>query len=181
MVYVFLANGFEEVEALAPVDILRRAGVEVTTVGIGGRTVTGSHGISVMADVSDSCFTPDACGIEAVILPGGMPGAANLDASPVVDSTLRAADEAGAYLCAICAAPLVLGRRGYLRDHAATCFPGFEGELAGARVSADRVVTDRRRITAAGMGVAVEFGLAITAALCGEAKALELRRGFLAD
>lgn len=180
MVYVFLANGFEEVEALAPIDILRRAGVSVVTVGIGGRTVTSSHGISVMADVSDDGFTP-AGDIEAVILPGGMPGATNLDASPIVDSTLRAADAAGAYLCAICAAPLVLGRRGYLRDHAATCFPGFEGELAGAHVSADRVVTDRRRITAAGMGVAVEFGLAITAALCGDEKAQALRHGFLAD
>lgn len=182
MVYIFLANGFEEVEALAPIDILRRAGISVCSVGIGGRTITGSHGITVTADTSDNEFDPaDMRDIEAVILPGGMPGAANLDASPAVDAALRAADAAGAYLCAICAAPLVLGRRGYLGGYAATCFPGFEGELRGALVAADRVVTDRRRITAAGMGVAIEFGLAITAALCGAEKANELRCGFLAD
>lgn len=182
MVYVFLANGFEEVEALAPIDILRRAGVGVRSVGVGGRSVTGSHGIHITADISeDELDISSLRDIEAVILPGGMPGATNLDASPAVDAMLRAADTAGAYLCAICAAPLVLGRRGYLGGYAATCFPGFECELRDAEISADRVVTDRRRITAAGMGVAVEFGLAITAALRGAEKADELRRGFLAD
>ena len=115
MIFLFLANGFEEVEALAPLDILRRAGKEVTTVGI----ITGAHGITVRADTTDAELKLHD--IEAVILPGGMPGASNLDASPVVDAALAAADKAGAYLCAICAAPMVLGRRGYLEGHRATC------------------------------------------------------------
>ena len=119
--------------------------------------------------------------IEAVVLPGGMPGATNLDASDAVDTALAAADRAGAYLCAICAAPMVLGRRGYLEGYEAICYPGFEGELRGARISEKRVVTDRRRITAAGMGVAVDFGLAIVAALRGSETADKLRRGIIAD
>ena len=179
MIFLFLANGFEEVEALAPLDSLRRAGKEVTTVGIGGSLITGAHGITVRADTTDAELKLHD--IEAVILPGGMPGASNLDASPVVDAALAAADKAGAYLCAICAAPMVLGRRGYLEGHRATCYPGFEGELRGATVSDRRVVTDGHRITAAGMGVAVEFGLAITAALCGEKKAAAIRTGIIGD
>lgn len=179
MIYLFLANGFEEVEALAPLDILRRAGKAVTTIGIGGRQVTGAHGITVTADRSDAevKFTD----IEAVILPGGMPGASNLDASPVVDAALAAADACGAYLCAICAAPMVLGHRSYLDGYRATCYPGFEGELRGAVTGVGNVVCDRRRITAAGMGVAVEFGLAITAELCGKEKADAIRHGIIAD
>jgi len=170
MIYLFLANGFEEVEALAPLDILRRAGKAVTTVGIGGRQITGAHGITVTADSSDT----------EVILPGGMPGASNLDASAVVDAALAAADACGAYLCAICAAPMVLGHRGYLDGYRATCYPGFEGELRGAVTGVGNVVCDRRRITAAGMGVAVEFGLAITAELCGKEKADAIRHGIIA-
>ena len=123
MIFLFLANGFEEVEALAPLDILRRAGKEVTTVGIGGSLITGAHGITVRADTTDAELKLHD--IEAVILPGGMPGTSNLDASPVVDAALAAADKAGAYLCAICAAPMVLGRRGYLEGHRAICYPGF--------------------------------------------------------
>ncbi len=178
MVYLFLANGFEEVEALAPLDLLRRAGVEVTTVGVGGELITGAHGITVKADAVASDVEFKA--IEAVILPGGMPGAANLDASAAVDAALAAASRADAYLCAICAAPMVLGRRGYLDGYSAICYPGFEEELRGARISDRRVVSDGRRITAAGMGVAVEFGLAVVAALRGEATAEKLRRGIIA-
>lgn len=180
MVFLFLANGFEEVEALAPLDLMRRAGVEVTTVGIGGSLITGAHGITVKADIVDSALSTGN-NIEAVVLPGGMPGATNLDASDAVDTALAAADRAGAYLCAICAAPMVLGRRGYFEGYEAICYPGFEGELRGARISEKRVVTDRRRITAAGMGVAVDFGLAIVAALRGSETADKLRQGIIAD
>lgn len=179
MVYLFLANGFEEVEALSPLDLLRRAGVDVATVGIGGGSVTGAHGITVKADVPDTEASFDD--IEAVVLPGGMPGASNLDASGTVDAALAKADKAGAYLCAICAAPMVLGKRGYLKGYSAVCYPGFEGELRGARISDARVVSDRRRITAAGMGVAAEFGLAIVSALRGAGTAEKLRRSILAD
>lgn len=181
MIYMFLANGFEEVEALAPLDLLRRAGCEVTTVGIGGDMIVGSHRIAVQADIPDTMFR-DARP-EMVILPGGMPGTKNLDASRTVDTALRAAASSGAYLAAICAAPMVLGKRGYLEGKTATCFPGFEEHLAGATLAQNgvRVVTDGKVITAAGMGVAVEFGLALVRALKGDDAADALRRAVLAD
>ena len=181
MIYMFLANGFEEVEALAPLDLLRRAGCEVTTVGIGGDMIVGSHRIAVQADIPDTMFR-DARP-EMIILPGGMPGTKNLDASRTVDTALRAAASSGAYLAAICAAPMVLGKRGYLEGKTATCFPGFEEHLAGATLAQNgvRVVTDGKVITAAGMGVAVEFGLALVRALKGDDAADALRRAVLAD
>ena len=181
MIYMFLANGFEEVEALAPLDLLRRAGCEVTTVGIGGDMIVGSHRIAVQADIPDTMFR-DARP-EMIILPGGMPGTKNLDASRTVDTALRAAASSGAYIAAICAAPMVLGKRGYLEGKTATCFPGFEEHLAGATLAQNgvRVVTDGKVITAAGMGVAVEFGLALVRALKGDDAADALRRAVLAD
>ena len=172
MVYLFLANGFEEIEALCPLDLLRRAKVDVTTVGIGTDCVTGSHGITVHADIPDTCFRdgkPDM-----VILPGGMPGTTHLDASPVVDTALKAAVRNGAYIAAICAAPMVLGKRGLLKGLRATCFPGFEDELKGATVGG-KVIRDGSIITAAGMGVALEFGLEIISALVSPEKAGEIR------
>ena len=179
MVYLFLANGFEEVEALCPLDLLRRAGIAVTTVGIGGDTLTGAHGISVRADIPDTMYRDSRP--EMIILPGGMPGASNLDASHTVEAALRAAYRNGAHLAAICAAPMVLGKRGYLEGKRATCFPGFEDFLSGAEVLSDGVVTDGNIITARGMGVAMEFGLALVAALKGEDTADALRRAVLAD
>ena len=173
MVYLFLANGFEEIEALCPLDLLRRAGVEVTTVGVGTDCVTGSHGITVHADISDTFFCdtkPDM-----VILPGGMPSTTNLDASPVVDTALKAAVRNGAYIAAICAAPMVLGKRGILNGHRATCFPGFEAELTGATEIGGAVVRDGNIITARGMGVAQEFGLELVRALRGDKVADDLR------
>lgn len=159
MIYMFLADGFEEVEALCPLDLLRRAGLEVTTVAVGGKeTVTGSHGITVHADIPDVMYRdsdPDM-----IILPGGMPGSTHLDESRVVDTALKVASKRGAYLCAICAAPMVLGKRGYLEGKNAVCYPGFEQYLKGANISkTDGVVSDGSIITAKGMGVALEFGL----------------------
>ncbi|MBQ2767939.1 MAG: DJ-1/PfpI family protein [Clostridia bacterium] len=182
MVYLFLANGFEEIEALCPLDLLRRAGAEVRTVAITaeGRAVTGAHGITVMADLAADEFPPDA-DAEMLILPGGMPGAANLNASPVVDAAIARAVQNGAYLAAICAAPMILGRRGLLAGCEATCFPGFEDELKGAMLTTARVVRDGKIITAAGMGVALEFGLALVAELYGEDRADALRTAVLAD
>lgn len=175
MIYLFLANGCEEVEALCPLDILRRAGLSVTTVGVGGKAITGAHGITVLADIADTDFDPAAAPIEAVILPGGMPGTRHLDASPVVDAALRAATASGAWLCAICAAPSVLGRRGLLRGLRATCFPGFEETLLGAVEVGGKVIRDGRCITAAGMGVAMEFGLEIVSVLKSPALAGQIR------
>ena len=185
MVYLFLANGFEEIEALCPLDLLRRAGVEVKTVAIstGGLAVTGAHGITVMADMAEADFDPCA-EAEMLILPGGMPGAANLDACPTVDAAIAAAvilNQKNGLIAAICAAPMILGRRGLLSGIEAICFPGFEEELKGAVLSSARVVRDGRVITAAGMGVALDFGLALVAALLGEEVAEDLRRAVLAD
>ena len=181
MVYMFLANGFEEIEALCPLDLLRRAGVEVKTVAVGGDDlkVTGSHGITVLADMDASEFADEAP--EMVILPGGMPGSTNLDNSAVVDAAIRAALAKDAYLAAICAAPMVLGKRDILQGKRAICFPGFETYLNGATIAAERVVRDGKIITAAGMGVALDFGLALVAALRGKDAALTLRRAVLAD
>ena len=179
MIYMFLANGFEEVEALCPLDLLRRVGLQVTTVGVGGDMIVGSHGIAVQADMPDTMYR-DAKP-EMVILPGGMPGTLNLDGSRTVDAALKAAVSNGAYLAAICAAPMVLGKRGYLAGKRAICFPGFEEHLTDAEIASERVVTDGKVITAAGMGVALEFGLALVAALKGQETADELRRAVLAD
>ena len=130
MIVLFLAEGFEEIEALSVVDILRRAELPVTTVGIGGRTVTGAHGIPVTADRSDKEFEAQPLPpLTAVVLPGGMPGTRNLEKSPLVARTLDAAAAQGAWLCAICAAPSILGHKGLLHGRRAVCYPGFEDSL----------------------------------------------------
>lgn len=166
MVYVLLAEGFEEIEALFPPDILRRGGVEVRTVGVGGRVIRGSHGLPITADltIEEATDTP-----ELLILPGGLPGATNLDASPEVDDMIRRTAEAGGRLAAICAAPFILGKRGLLRGRSATCYPGFEGDLEGASYLTDvRVVTDGNVTTAVGMGAAGEFAIELLSLLRGQ-------------
>ena len=173
MVYLLLADGFEEIEALTPVDVLRRGGVEVRTVGITGKTVTGSHGIPVVADI-----LPDEIGddLEMVIFPGGLPGSDHLHASPVSDALLARAAEVGAHVAAICAAPYLLGLRGQLVGLRATSYPAekFRTALKGATVSDERVVTDGRFTTAQGMGVAEEFSLRLLAVLRGEEAAAKV-------
>lgn len=183
MVYLFLADGFEEIEALTPVDLLRRAGADVITVGVTGKTVTGSHGITVLPD----CETEEALSMlhagkvpEMIVLPGGMPGAATLDAAPVVDAFIDAAEASGAYIAAICAAPMILGKRGLLKGKRATCFPGFEEYLTGADVTGERTVTDGRYITGQAMGAATEFAQALVKALKGECAADALRAAVFA-
>lgn len=177
MIYMFLAEGFEEVEALAPLDIIRRAGLEIKTVGVGSKTVIGSHGIPVTANITVDEFFDAAP--DMVILPGGMPGTKNLDANETVHKAIADAVKNGAYLCAICAAPMILGKLGLLVGKKATCFPGFEEYLAGAIVTGQKVAVDGRIITAKGMGAAVEFGLAIVAALKDEATADELAKAIM--
>ena len=179
MVYMFLAEGFEEIEALCPLDLLRRAGVDVKTVSVGDKTVCGAHGIKVIADMTDTDFS-DASP-DMVILPGGMPGTLNLDASHTVHKALDAAVSAGSYIAAICAAPSILGSRGMLAKKEAVCYPGFEDKLKGAIISDKRVVVDGKIITAAGMGVALEFGLLLVSLLCGKEKANTLRKSVIAD
>ncbi len=185
MIYEFLADGFEEVEALCPLDLLRRSGEKIVTVSVKeeGRLVTGAHEIPVKADLSAS----DAAAlldlgedkVEMVILPGGMPGTRHLDESPLVERYLARAVEKNAILAAICAAPMILGKRGLLDGKRATCFPGFEEYLKKATVGG-RVVTDGRIVTACGMGAALEFGLALVALRSGKDAAEKLAEGVLA-
>lgn len=174
MVYVFLADGFEELEAIAPIDVMRRAGLEVVTVGVGKSTVRSSHGVVISTDITDAQVKLDK-NVQAVMLPGGMPGTRNLDASPVVHSALDYCAANGVLITAICAAPSILGKKGLLSGREAICFPGFEQYLTGAKLSERYVVADGNFITARGAGVAVDFGLMIVEKLCGGAKSAEIR------
>ncbi len=168
MVYVFLADGFEEAEALVTVDILRRAGIKVTLVGVNKREVVGSHGIKVMADIKTGEYAP--IDLEGVILPGGMPGTTNLMANKTVCGAAKSAFAAGKLTAAICAAPSVLGHLGILKGKRATCYPGFEDELLGAKVIKAPAVVDGNVITAKGAGAVFEFGFAIVDFLTGSDK-----------
>lgn len=160
MVALLLADGFEEIEALTPVDILRRAGFKVVTYSINGDLcVCGAH--NIMVDADDVIENINYDDVEAVILPGGMPGADNLENCREVQELLAYADQKGLLMCAICAAPKVFGKFGYLNGKKATCFPGFEENLLGASATGDRVTVDGNIITSKGMGTAMDFALAI--------------------
>lgn len=172
MVLVFLANGFEEIEALATVDVLRRAELDVVTVGVGGKLIRGSHGIIVAADTEDQEVSTE--NLEAVVLPGGMPGTLNLEKSPVVQRVVEYAAANRILLCAICAAPSILGHKGLLENKKAVCFPGYEQELIGARIQDAPVVTDGSVITGRGAGAAIPFSLAIVSKLVSEEVARKL-------
>lgn len=173
MVYVFLADGFEIIEALAPVDMLTRAKVDVKTVGVTGGIVTSSCGVQVVCDMQISDF--DFYDVEAIILPGGMPGTLNLENSSDVQKAIDNAINTNTLVCAICAAPSILGHKGLLNGKNAICFPGFEDALEGAELSSDYVVRDDNIITAKGAGVCIDFGLEIVKALKGEDLANDIR------
>jgi 4-methyl-5(b-hydroxyethyl)-thiazole monophosphate biosynthesis len=163
---VFLADGFEEVEAVTPIDYLRRAGIEVTTASAGGsRTVTGAHGLPVVAD---SLITelPEGAAWDVLVCPGGMPGASNIAASAPACALLKAQAAAGRLIAAICAAPaVVLSPLGILRGRRFTCYPGMEKGAGDAQWSAGRVVTDGNIITSRGAGTAGEFARAVIGAV----------------
>lgn len=156
MVYLLLADGFEEIEALTPVDILRRAGIAITTVSIKDKIVTGAHNIPVSADMLITELE-SVDNMEMLILPGGM-GHELLDASNAVHAMINHAHERGKYIAAICAAPSILGKKMLLSGKNAVCFPGYEKYLYGAEIVSDKVVQDGQFITAKGAGAAAEFG-----------------------
>ena len=173
MIYLLLADGCEEIEALTPLDVLRRGGCEVKTVGITGKRVIGSHGIEIAADI-----TPEEvkAPIDLLILPGGLPGSDNLDASPFVSRFIEQTIADGGHLAAICAAPYVLGKRGLLKGKRATCYPNerFVSQLLGATVTKDPVVTDGNITTAIGMGAASAFAVRLLSLMKGEEVAKEV-------
>ena len=155
MVIVLLADGFEEIEALTPIDVLRRGGVEVKSVGISGKNAVGAHNIKVECDLLPS--EVDLSKIDAVILPGGMPGASNLDACSFTDTAIDAVLKRSGRIAAICAAPFILGKRGLLKGKKCVCYPGFEDQLEGGIITDDPFVTDGNITTAKGMGAAYGF------------------------
>ncbi len=174
MVYVFLADGFEEVEALTPVDYLRRAGIEVVTVGVGSREIKGAHGITVVCDKEQESIDSDSS-LEGIVLPGGMPGTLNLENSSVVQGFIDYCADHGLMIAAICAAPSILGHKNLLEAKKAVCFPGFEKDLCGAQIVDAFSVTDGNIITAKGAGAASEFAFDIITYLVSFDKAQEIK------
>lgn len=174
--YIFLAEGFEEIEALAPVDVMRRAGLRVIMVSTtGDLVVKGAHGIPVVADtVFEEVDFNDAA---LLFLPGGLPGATNLKAHKPLNQLLVDKAAEGAIISAICAAPLVLGGLGLLNGKQATCYPGFEDTMTGAEYTAKKVTCDGNIITACGPGAAWELGFTFVEQFCSVEKANELRTG----
>ncbi len=177
-VLIILAEGFEEIEAVASIDVLRRAGLNVITAGVGKKEITGAHGIKVSADtpLENYTDTPDA-----VVLPGGMPGADNLKKSPAVKNILQKVKNANRLIGAICASPaVVLSGHGILDGKKATCYPGFEKDFSSkVTVCQDRVVQDGLVITSRGPGTAIEFALALVRELVDEKTAQTLSAGLL--
>lgn len=166
MVYMMLGTGFEETEAVAPLDLMRRAGVEVLTVGVTGKTVTGSHGLSVCADIT--LEEMDLTAMDMIVLPGGMGGVAALKGSEPVLEAVRFAWENDKFVAAICAAPTILAGLHITDGRRVTCFPGCAGEMAGAHLVSDAAVRDGNLITGTSAGCAIPFGLALIAALKGK-------------
>ena len=173
MIYVFLAEGFEEIEALATVDVLRRAELPEQTVGVGGDWICGSHGMRIQTDIREEDV--ELAKAQVIVLPGGMPGTRNLEASADVQRALDYMTENDRYIAAICAAPSILGHRGQLNGKRATCFPGFEKDCSGAVILDEPAVADGRIITGKGAGAAIDFALTIVEQLKGRSVSDALR------
>ena len=170
---LLLAEGFEEVEAVTPIDFLRRAGIEVTVAGVTGKRVTGGHGIEIGADRGMNELPSD---VDAVLIPGGMPGATNVAKSDAANELIHRLHDEGKLIAAICAAPaVVLYPLGILDGKRMTCYPGFEKELSKARFSEERVVQDGTIITSRGPGTAAEFAEAVISYLLDDSAAREIR------
>lgn len=177
-VALFLATGFEETEALGTVDVLRRAQIPVNTVSIANeKTVTGAHGIPVIADqlFNETDFNE----IDMIVLPGGMPGSTNLNKDDKVKELLQQFNNSGKQVAAICAAPMVLGGSGLLQGKKATCYPGFETKLIGAQATGKNVVVDGNITTGGGPGLVFEFALSLVEQLAGLEKRQEVQKGLL--
>ncbi len=177
-VCVPLAEGFEEIEALTVVDVLRRASLEVKTAALKGPEVAGAHGVVVKADTDlDQALSAEW---DCVVLPGGMPGSTNLRDDPRVGKLLQKTVQAGGLVAAICAAPIALARYGLLEGKKATSYPGFAEQMPGAQYREERVVKDKGVVTSRGPGTAMEFALALVEELAGAEKASELKEQLLA-
>ena len=174
MIYMLLGTGFEETEAVTPLDLLRRAGIETATVGINGKTVTGSHGIRIEADLE--LGEMDLTRMDGIILPGGLKGVASIRASRETMEAIRFAWENGKLTAAICAGPTVLADLGIPDGKNATCYPGCEDQMGSANMVPNAAVTDGNLVTGTSAGCAVPFGLALIAALKGHEAADAIAR-----
>lgn len=176
--FIFLAEGFEETEAVTIVDLLRRASIDVTTVSVtGSNMVTGSHAICILADALFEKI--DFSQAELLILPGGMPGSIHLAEHQGLADLLQLHNKANKFVAAICAAPTVLGKLNMLQNREAICYPGFENDLLGATISEQPLIQDNNIITAKGPGFAIDFGLYLVRLLKGVNKAEEVANHFL--
>ncbi|MBR2987117.1 MAG: DJ-1/PfpI family protein [Clostridia bacterium] len=180
MVCIFLADGFEMIEALTPCDVLKRAGAEVALVSVTeSLSVTSTHGVTIRCDAAIGDIRPED--IEMIVLPGGMPGAENLYRSERLRELVLSVNKRGKPVSAICAAPFILGRLGLLARRKATCYPGFEKELTQAFVTPGGVVRDGNILTAKGMGVSLAFSLAAVSMLFGEEKSRTIAAQIMAE
>lgn len=178
MLYLFLADGFEEIEAITVIDVLRRAEISLTTVSISkDLMVTGAHKISIKAD---SLFDNlDFLNLKGIILPGGMPGTVNLENHEGLKKLILQTNDRGNLVTAICAAPSILGKCGILKNKEATCYPGFEKELINSKLSTNKVVVDRNIITSRGPGTAIDFSLKIVETLKGSEAVKSLKESMI--
>ena len=175
MVYVLLGTGFEETEAIAPIDLLRRANIEVITVGLNGKTVYGSHGIGIVADITPEEM--DLSAMDMIVLPGGLGGVASIRSSESAMGAIRYAQNHDKFVAAICAGPTILAQLGITDEKDAVCYPGCEPEMGSARILPDApCARDGRVITAASAGCAIPFGLALIEALKGQDEAQRVAR-----
>lgn len=177
MVYIILGTGFEDVEAVAPCDILRRGGVKVQFAGIGGREITGSNGVTVRADCTVEEMDLDA--MEMVVLPGGMGGVRSILGSETALNAVRHAWENGRFVAAICAAPTILARLGVTDGKQAVCYPGLEDQMGSARMQDANAVRDGRLVTGRAPGAALDFGLLLLETLKGAETAEQVRGGLV--
>lgn len=178
MIYLFMADGTEETEAIAPYDIIKRAGLDIKTIAVNSRgdnIVNCSHGTRIVCDINES-DAGDFSDADAVVFPGGMPGMENLYASDTVKRAALNVYNKRNLLAAICASPSILGRMGFLEEKKAICYPGFEGELKCATIEKENgTVRDGNIITSKGMGYAIEFGLEIVSYFCGKETAEKIK------
>lgn len=180
MIYIYLAEGFEETEAIAPIDLLRRAEKKVVTVGVGDNIIVSSHGVPVVADTIAQ-EAPLSDELEMIILPGGMPGTLNLEKSKYVQAAIDFCMERNIPIGAICAAPSILGHKGLLKGRKAVCYTGFEAQLEGAEIIDAPVAVDGNIITARGAGAAIKFGLALVEKAVSKAESDRQFRAILCD
>ena len=178
MIYLFLADGFEEIEALTPLDYLRRCELEVQIVGVGGLVIRGSHGLRVISDIQPGQVDLEKA--EMIILPGGLPGTLNLEKAPAVQNAIDYCIEHDRWIGAICAAPSILGHKGLLNGKKVTCYPGYESQLDGAIIGEPGVYEDGKIITATSVHFAEEFAYRLGEKLLGKSR-IDLLRAAVVD